>query len=68
MTMTRRIIGCGAVLLAGIATPAFALESGGSVYPAGAENYLVGALPPPGTYYLNYDEYHCANRFNGKNG
>jgi len=47
MTMTRRIIGCGAVLLAGVASPAFALEGGGSVYPAGAENYLVGALPRP---------------------
>jgi hypothetical protein len=68
MTMTRRIIGCSAVLFAGIASPAFALEGGGSVYPAGAENYLVGALPPPGTYYLNYDEYYSANRFNGENG
>jgi hypothetical protein len=34
----------------------------------GAENYLVGALPPPGTYALSYTEYYDAARFNGANG
>ncbi len=51
-----------------ISVPAYALEGGGSVYPNGAENYLVGALPPPGTYLANYTEFYSANRFNGGDG
>jgi hypothetical protein len=34
----------------------------------GAETYMVGALPPPGVYFLNYTEFYSANRFNGSNG
>ncbi len=45
-------------LLAALAlasTPLFATEGGGlAVYPDGLENFLVGALPPPGTYFLVY--------------
>lgn len=36
------------------ATGAMATEGGGGIYPNGAENYMVGAVPPPGTYFLMY--------------
>lgn len=37
-----------------------ATEGGGSIYPHGAENYLAGALPPPGVYGLLYaQDYHA---------
>lgn len=31
-----------------------ATEGGGGIYPNGNENFLVGAMPPPGTYVLEY--------------
>lgn len=52
MRVIRRIIAT-AVLACLAAQPAFAAE-GGNQYPHGAENWLAGALPPPGTYWLNY--------------
>lgn len=60
------LIGLGLVAMG--FRPAWALEGGASVYPAGAENFLVGALPPPGVYFLNYTEFYSASRFNGANG
>lgn len=58
----------GGILSTTIAGNALALEGGQSVYPMGAENYLVGALPPPGTYFLDYTLFYSASRFNGNNG
>lgn len=29
-------------------------EGGGTIYPGGNEDFMVGALPPPGFYYMNY--------------
>ncbi|MFZ1574382.1 MAG: hypothetical protein WAT36_03925, partial [Chromatiaceae bacterium] len=43
---------CLATALA-LATPAAATEGGGGHYPNGAEDFMVGALPPPGTYFIN---------------
>jgi hypothetical protein len=43
---------------------AHATETGGGAYPNGAESLTVAALPPPGTYLLNYTTYYSANRFN----
>ena len=45
-----------------------ATESGGGVYPLGAEGALGGALPPPGFYYLGYLQNYEANRFNDGKG
>ena len=57
------------LLLAVVApSPLLALENGRSVYPYGAESYLVGVIPPEGTYVLQYDLLYSANRFNGSNG
>jgi hypothetical protein len=45
-----------------------ATEGGGSTYPAGVENFLVGAAPPPGFYMLGYGEVFSADTLNDNNG
>jgi hypothetical protein len=59
------IVLVGAVALA---VPALATEGGGGAYPNGAESFMVGALPPPGTYFLNYLTYYQASSFKDNNG
>jgi hypothetical protein len=46
-------------------TPAHATENGGGAYPNGAEDYMSGAVPPPGNYFINYFDYYAANKFKG---
>lgn len=41
----------GGLLMAGGVAQA---KEGGDQYPNGAENWYAGALPPPGTYFINY--------------
>jgi hypothetical protein len=48
--------------------PLFATESGGGHYPNGAEDFMSGALPPPGTYFLNYLSYYKADSFRDEHG
>jgi hypothetical protein len=48
--------------------PAFATEGGGGVYPNGAEDFMSGALPPPGTYFLDYANFYTASSFRGHGG
>jgi hypothetical protein len=45
-----------------------ATEGGGGVYPNGNENYLVGAMPPPGTYTLVYGGYDHLTKLRDHNG
>ena len=47
---------------------ALATEGGGTTAAAGAEGFLAGALPPPGTYGLVYATHYQASRFNGPDG
>lgn len=47
---------------------AYATEGGGGAYANGSEDFMAGALPPPGTYFLNYTNYYTASRFNDKDG
>lgn len=54
--------------LATMATIAQATENGGGSYPNGAENYMVGALPPPGKYYLLYASHYQANTLRDAKG
>lgn len=57
------------MLLAGItAQDARATEGGGGAYPNGAEGFNAAALPPPGTYFLNYLNFYTASRLNDKDG
>lgn len=50
------------------ATMAHATEGGGSHYPNGAEDFMAGALPPPGSYFINYFNWYSANSFRGEGG
>ncbi|MBB4845049.1 hypothetical protein HNP55_003595 [Paucibacter oligotrophus] len=43
-----------ALSLALLSLGAQATEGGGGIYPNGNENFLVGAMPPPGSYVLAY--------------
>ena len=47
---------------------AMATEGGGSTYSPGVENFLVGAVPPPGLYVLEYATVYRATRLNDKAG
>ncbi len=46
----------------------FATEGGGNAYPNGAEDFMSGAVPPPGLYFINYFLYYAADEFNDENG
>lgn len=45
-----------------------ASENGGGAYPNGAEALDIAALPPPGTYLLDYANYYTADRLNDADG
>jgi hypothetical protein len=47
---------------------AHATEGGGGAYPNGAEDFMVGALPPPGNYFINYFNYYAADKFKSNSG
>ena len=55
-----------AVLL--VAVPSAAAKEGADQYPNGAEGWMVGALPPPGTYFVNYFGYYTGQLKNGSGG
>jgi hypothetical protein len=47
---------------------AHASERGASSYPHGAENYMAGALPPPGVYGQLFVSHYEADTFRGNHG
>jgi len=60
-----------AVLLAGLLAlvgGSAAFAGGSGVYPNGAEGFWMGAAPPPGVYYLNYDLWYSAHAYNDADG
>ena len=57
-----------AILLATMGGSVQATEGGGGVYPNGNENYLAGALPPPGTYFLTYASHYEASTLRDNSG
>lgn len=57
-----------ACLAAGAASTAHATEGGGGAYPNGAEDFMSGAVPPPGTYFINYFDYYSADKYADKDG
>ncbi len=46
----------------------FATEGGGSTYPSGVENFMSGAVPPPGFYILGYANAYQADKFRDGGG
>jgi hypothetical protein len=55
-------------LLAFTGVNVYATEGGGGAYPNGAEDFMSGAVPPPGYYFINYFLYYNADEFNNKHG
>ncbi len=66
--MKTRIQTLAAAVLAVVSGVASASEGGGTVYAGGSENYLAGAVPPPGFYLLGYGEAYRADSFRGNDG
>lgn len=59
-------LGMAAAIGAALCIPTAATEGGGSIYPNGVENFLVGAMPPPGFYPLVYaTSYHATKLRDG---
>jgi len=56
---------CGALFCG---SRSWATEGGGGAYPNGAEDFMSGAVPPPGTYFINYFDFYSASRFKGNDG
>lgn len=56
------------LLAAGVSVNAQATEGGGSSYPMGTENYMVGAMAPPGLYGMVYGSHYDADSRIGNNG
>ena len=63
---SRRLIAASCLVAA--ATAAHATEGGGSTYPRGLENYLAGAVPPPGLYLLAYGNAYEASKIKDNAG
>jgi hypothetical protein len=66
---------CGGLLLPALfctvvfmASRADATEGGGGAYPNGAEDFMAGAAPPPGNYFINYFNYYSPDKFTNHNG
>ncbi len=57
-----------AVMLMGVVDKAGATESGGGAYPNGVEDFMSAALPPPGTYFMNYLSYYRAASLKDQSG
>ena len=55
--LPRARLALAAALALGATAPALATEGGGSAYPNGVENFLLGAAPPPGTYVIAYPSF-----------
>lgn len=62
--MVRKLL-CVVLFLA-LCSSAFA--GGSAVYPNGAEGFWMGAVPPPGTYYINYDLFYSSHKFMNNHG
>ncbi len=56
------------LLMTFIHHPVMATQGGGGSYPNGAEDFMSGALPPPGTYLLNYFQYYSSDRLVDNSG
>jgi hypothetical protein len=54
--------------ITGLTPRLWATEGGWGSYPNGAEDFMAGALPPPGTYLLNYFSYYHAPKVNDNRG
>ncbi|MBT8766099.1 SphA family protein [Metapseudomonas boanensis] len=66
MSTNLRVLSC--CILATLSPVAHATEGGGSTYPMGAENYMSGAMPPPGFYGQVFSTHYEADTLRGNDG
>jgi hypothetical protein len=64
----RKLVSAIALAVAALPLAAAASENGKSAYPNGAEDFMVGAVPPPGDYIINYLLNYSADQFNNGSG
>lgn len=67
ISTAKKVVGIGA-LIVGTSMAVHATEGGVSVYPNGTENFMLGALPPPGVYGMVYGNHYKATRVNDDSG
>jgi hypothetical protein len=67
-TRANHLFRAGLSLLAAASAGVQATEGGGSSYPMGAENYMSGAMPPPGLYSQFYVGHYEADSLRGNHG
>jgi hypothetical protein len=56
------------LLAASLSSLAQATEGGGSTYASGGDNFLLGAVPPPGLYVLQFANFYSSTRSIDNNG
>lgn len=66
MSAKLRVLSC--CIIAALVQVAHATEGGGSTYPLGAENYMSGAMPPPGFYGQVFSTHYEADTLRGNDG
>ncbi|NQD93716.1 hypothetical protein HP532_13775 [Pseudomonas sp. CrR25] len=66
MSTKLRVLSC--CILATLSPALLATEGGGSTYPMGAENYMSGAMPPPGLYAQVFSTHYEADSLRGNDG
>ena len=49
-------------------TFSLAFAGGSGAYPNGAEDFMSGAAPPPGTYFLAYSNFYSADQYKDNDG
>jgi hypothetical protein len=64
--MIRRLFAYALILF--LCTFTLSYAGGSGAYPNGAEDFMSGALPPPGTYFLAYSNFYSANHFKDNQG
>lgn len=64
----RKVAQAITLALAALPLAAAASEGGKSAYPNGAEDFMVGAAPPPGNYFINYLLNYSADKLNDGGG
>ncbi len=57
-----------AILMVFLCPTPFAWAGGSGAYPNGAEDFMAGAMPPPGTYAMLYANYYSADRYKNDSG
>ena len=56
------------VLMVFICCPPAVWAGGSGAYPNGSEDFMAGAVPPPGTYLLFYSNYYSADHYKDDHG